>query len=379
MLLLKGVLMSSGASMLGRLIGLGSLFRVGRFALLLFVFLFVSTFCFSSTYFSHQNIALPYLCLNYYNLQPRSPSSFEYVYAEFNVTIYDNDTAHFSCFFSANNTGTADLNDINISFSVTQITNLQVENQTHLLYNVVTETLTTKTIIHMNISNLYPNNVYNFTISFDTSQVISVTSSFNQFLYFLRADVGMKLIIFQVKLPPERFLYTYGVEPLIPPATLNFTDGLSLIFKWILGLNEGEYETLVIRYELLNSTTSNLTSYFPLFYKDTSSSNPIFFLLIFLAGLGAGVFVFYLYHKNRLVETVSDTSLTLLSEAEIKILKAIASSENKRVNQKEIQKATNYSKAKVSITLAILEKKGFIKREPRGRTNIVTLLKEIRF
>ncbi|MEM2143904.1 MAG: MarR family transcriptional regulator [Candidatus Jordarchaeaceae archaeon] len=372
--------MGSSVSVVGRLVGLQSHFRVGRFALLLFVLLFVSIFCFSSSYFSHQNVAFPYLCLNCYDLQPKSPSSFEYVYAEFNVTLYDNDTAHFSCFFSANNTGTENLNDIDISFSVTQILNLQVENKTHSLYNVVAETLTTKTIIHMNVSDLLPNNVYNFTVSFDTSQVISVTSSFNQFLYFLRADVNMKLIIFQVKLPPERFLYTSGVDPLIPPATLNFTDGSSLIFEWIMGLNEGEYETLVIRYELLNSTTSTLTSYFPLFYKDTSSLNSILFLLIFLAGLGVvGVFAFYLYHKNRLVETVSDTSLTLLSEAEIKILKAIASSENKRVNQKEIQKATNYSKAKVSITLAILEKKGFIKREPRGRTNIVTLLKDIRF
>ncbi|MHA1645135.1 MAG: helix-turn-helix transcriptional regulator [Candidatus Freyarchaeota archaeon] len=106
--------------------------------------------------------------------------------------------------------------------------------------------------------------------------------------------------------------------------------------------------------------------------------NPLVLVIILLGGLEAGIAAFYIYHRHRLAETVSDTSLTLLNEAEVEILRVIASSENKRVTQKEIQKATNYSKAKVSITLSILEKKGFIKREPRGRTNIITLTKDIR-
>ena len=124
--------------------------------------------------------------------------------------------------------------------------------------------------------------------------------------------------------------------------------------------------------------TTFSTSYLPLLYTITPNLNPLVLVIIFLAGLGVGIAAFYIYHRHRLAETVSDASLTLLNEAEVEILRVIASSENKRVTQKEIQKATNYSKAKVSITLSILEKKGFIKREPRGRTNIITLTKDIR-
>ena len=134
----------------------------------------------------------------------------------------------------------------------------------------------------------------------------------------------------------------------------------------------------MIRYQLANSMTNFSTSYLPLLYTITPNLNPLVLVIIFLAGLGVGIAAFYIYHRHRLAETMSDTSLTLLNEAEVEILRVIASSENKRVTQKEIQKATNYSKAKVSITLSILEKKGFIKREPRGRTNIITLTKDIR-
>ncbi|MFB0560021.1 MAG: helix-turn-helix transcriptional regulator [Candidatus Lokiarchaeia archaeon] len=187
----------------------------------------------------------------------------------------------------------------------------------------------------------------------------------------------MTEVIFEVKLPPERFLYT-EIDPLYPAGSINYTDGSSIIFQWNLGLTEDETKLFVVLYQLPGLTTTPQTSYIPLFLTNNSSLNPLLFVLIFLAGLGVGIFGFYLYHRNRLVETVSDTSLTLLNEAEVEIIRVIASSEEKRVTQKEIQKATNYSKAKVSITLSILEKKGFIKKESRGRTNIVTLLRDIR-
>ncbi|MEM3587215.1 MAG: MarR family transcriptional regulator [Candidatus Jordarchaeaceae archaeon] len=307
----------------------------------------------------------------------KSPSSFEYVDAKFNVLLFDNDTAHFSCFFSANNTGATPIDELNVSFSLTSVTNLPVENETGPLYGTIIDTLSTKTVVRLNVSNLEPNSLYNFTVDFDTSQVISLTTSYTQFLYVLKADVNMESIVFRVKLPPERFLYS-GIDPLYPIDSLNFTDGSSLIFQWSLGLPEGGTELFVIRYQLSDAASVPQILYFPILYTTSSSPSPLLFVAIFLGGLVMGVFVFYLYHRTKLVETVTDTSLTLLNEAEIEILRFIASSENKRVTQKEIQKATNYSKAKVSITLSILEKKGFIKREPRGRNNIITLLKDIR-
>ncbi|MHA1361675.1 MAG: helix-turn-helix transcriptional regulator, partial [Candidatus Freyarchaeota archaeon] len=314
---------------------------------------------------------------NSHLLVAKSPSSFEYVDARFNIILYDNDTAHFSCFFSAKNTGTTPIDELNVSFSLTNIMNIQVYNEKGPLYDTIIETLSTKTIIRIIVSELEPTSLYNFTVGFDTPQVISLTSSFAQFYYALSADVNMDNITFQVKLPSERFLYS-GIDPLYPPNSLNFTDGSSLIFQWNLGLAEGDSELFVVRYQLLTPTTESPILYLPIFYITSSSPNPLFFVAIFLAGFGVGMFVFYLYHRTRLVETVTDTSLTLLNEAEIEILRVIASSENKRITQKEIQKETNYSKAKVSITLSILEKKGFIKRESKGRTNIVTLIKDIR-
>ncbi|MBS7249938.1 MAG: MarR family transcriptional regulator [Candidatus Freyarchaeota archaeon] len=307
----------------------------------------------------------------------KSPSSFEYVDVKFNVLLFDNDTAHFSCFFSANNTGATSIDELNVSFSLTSVINLQVNNETGPLYGTIIDTLSTKTVVRLNVSTLEPNYLYNFTVDFDTSQVVSLTTSYTQFSYVLKADVNMKSILFRVKLPPERFLYS-GVDPLYPIDSLNFTDGSSLIFQWSLGLPEGGTELFVIRYQLSDAALGPQIFYFPVLYTTSSSPSPLLFVAIFLAGLVIGLFVFYLYHRTKLVETVTDTSLTLLNEAEIEILRFIASSENKRVTQKEIQKATNYSKAKVSITLSILEKKGFIKREPRGRNNIITLLKDVR-
>jgi len=311
-------------------------------------------------------------------LSAKSPASFEYIEARFRITLFGNNTAHFDCFFSANNTGIQSIAELNVSFSLTTISNLEVENITDPLYGFTTETLSTRTIIHLNVSDLPSGALYNFTIRFDTPQVVSITNYFTQFYYTLRADVNMSQITFRVSLPLQRFLYSSGVDPLYPPGGANFTDGSCLIFQWSLTLNEGEYQLFVIRYQLANSAATFSTSYLPLLYSVNTGFNPLIPVAIFLAGLGVGMTVFYLYHKKRLAKTVSDTSLTLLNEAEVEILRVIASSENKRVTQKEIQKATNYSKAKVSITLSILEKKGFIKREPRGRTNIITLTKDIR-
>ncbi len=348
--------------------------------ILVFVVLFVWFVVIPCGRFSSGYLCVSSLYDGYYSsplLVSKSPSSFEYVDAEFNVILYGNDTAHFSCLFSANNTGTTSIDELNVSFSLTNILNLKLENKTGPLYDTIVDTLSTKTVIRLNVSNLEPNDLYNFTVDFDTSQVITLTSSYSQFSYVLRADANMLNIVFRVKLPPERFLYS-GVDPLYPLDSLNFTDGSSLIFQWNLVLAEGYTELFVVRYQPSDVTSGSQILYFPIFYAASSGLSPLFLVAIFLAGFGVGMFAFYLYHRAKLVETVTDTSLTLLNEAEIEILRVIASSENKRVTQKEIQKATNYSKAKVSVTLSILEKKGFIKREPRGRNNIITLLKDVR-
>lgn|GEM_PF-1830365 len=348
--------------------------------ILLLGLLFFSLLSLTSSRLSNHALSPPVIYQTYYipSFVAKSPASFEYVDVRFTIVLYDNDTSHFNCFFSANNTGTQSITELNVSFSLTSVSNLQVKNETGPLYSVTTETLSTKTIIHLSIPDLPPGGEYNFTVDFDTPQVVSLTNYFTQFYYTLKADVNMSQIVFRVRLPPQRFLYSSGVEPLYPPGGANFTDGSSLIFQWNLTLNENDYQLFVIRYQLASSMTTFSTSYLPLLYTITPNLNPLVLVIIFLAGLGVGIAAFYIYHRHRLAETVSDTSLTLLNEAEVEILRVIASSENKRVTQKEIQKATNYSKAKVSITLSILEKKGFIKREPRGRTNIITLTKDIR-
>ncbi len=373
---LDGVLMCASVPILKSPVGYTRL-KGAFFLIVILVLLFA---CFS--YLSYGQFHNSSFCISplyHYCDSPfltvKSPSSFEYVDVEFNIILYDNDTAHFSCFFSANNTGATPIDELNVSFSLTNIINLRVENKTGPLYDTIIDTLSTKTVVRLNVSNLEPNSFYNFTVDFDTSQVVSLTTSYTQFSYMLKADVNMKNIVFRVKLPPERFLYS-GVDPLYPIDSLNFTDGSSLLFQWSLKLDEGSTELFVIRYQLSDAALIPQILYFPVLYP--TSSSPSLFVAIFLLGLVIGMFVFYLYHRTKLVETVTDTSLTLLNEAEIEILRVIASSENKRVTQKEIQKATNYSKAKVSITLSILEKKGFIKREPRGRNNIITLLRDVR-
>jgi uncharacterized membrane protein len=79
--------------------------------------------------------------------------------------------------------------------------------------------------------------------------------------------------------------------------------------------------------------------------------------------------------KNRGKTTSQDFNLQLLKEDEIQLLEFIKQNGG-RIDQKELETVSNFSRSKLSRHLFILEEKGLIEKIQFGRTNRILLTKE---
>ncbi len=96
--------------------------------------------------------------------------------------------------------------------------------------------------------------------------------------------------------------------------------------------------------------------------------------IIILAGIiAAFLILLYFFLRKRNVKDF----LPVLTDQERKIMEIII--REKQVDQRVIVKETDFSKAKVSRILQDLEKRGLIDKKPKGRTNIITLKKAIKW
>ena len=108
---------------------------------------------------------------------------------------------------------------------------------------------------------------------------------------------------------------------------------------------------------------------------------PFFILFFFSLVLGAlfhekikkvkDVFLSYFDIKRRIYGKIE-----VLKEDEQEILRIIV--ENDGIDQREIQRITGFSKAKVSKILSELEKRGMIRKEPVGRKNKIYLTDKVK-
>ena len=99
-------------------------------------------------------------------------------------------------------------------------------------------------------------------------------------------------------------------------------------------------------------------------------------------GFVLGVLSSYSYFLRKRVPTEKKSeeiflSVPGLTESENKVFLALIK-EKGRVYQDKLPQLSGLSKARVSEVLSSLEKKGIIKKESRGRTNLVTLKRDIR-
>lgn len=163
--------------------------------------------------------------------------------------------------------------------------------------------------------------------------------------------------------------YVLAEEGVIPEPRSKISDGRRLILIWDLGDPipselRGEFKVIVL-YERLG------------WYPN------IYYLILFLILLlFAGLYYRSLRRRGRSITDIFDRAkgmrekIDILKEDEQNILKIVI--ENDGIDQREIQRKTDFSKTKVSKILSELEKRGTIRKEAYGRRNKIFLTKKIK-
>jgi len=198
-----------------------------------------------------------------------------------------------------------------------------------------------KHFITINFNSNYP--VFNvedkvlYKTSFDTFNQI------NYFTFLLKLSEGS--VIPQEEGRDSSFFIT----PKDPKEDSIYSDGRRIILLWEEETISQDYEISVL-IEGLNQPLSNVFI-------------PVIITLLVLVTL------IYRYRNKNSKEAVE----AVLIEKEEKIVEVLKHAEKHTMWQKQLQRETGFSKAKLSRTLNDLEKRGIIKKEPVGNTNKIHL------
>lgn len=170
---------------------------------------------------------------------------------------------------------------------------------------------------------------------------------------------NFKLVIFL----PEG--YVLSPEGAVPRSKDILSDGRSVILIWemqdpIPAALKGDFKVVV-------------------FYEGVGWYLNVYHVAAFMGALLAALV--YAYMRRRPLRRESSKKnlqglLDILKEDEQRILKIII--EQDGIDQREIQRLTDFSKTKVSKILAELERRGAIRKEPYGRRNKVFLTEKLK-
>ncbi len=282
--------------------------------------------------------------------------------------------ARFNIFLSINNTGSEEIKLFNFSIDLTNVSELIITNLSMPIYNYWLEERRYNTVLHIETS-IPPEGIANVSLNFTTNQGILNLEDYSQFLFNTKFEVYVERFSFEIWLPAGCFLYTKNVDPVYPEPTDNFTDGERLVFQWKYeNLPPGTAEIFVIYYSNYDRQSSSvLILPFPLYSPFPTSHIGLALIVAFSTSMAM-----FIYFRRKRGERLKDADIILLlTDSEKEILKLLSTSKGGTMTQKEIQKATGYSKAKVSVTISLLEKKGLVEKEVKGRTKIVKLKKKI--
>lgn len=302
--------------------------------------------------------------------------SYEFGEEKISVVLLDSGEAEFNIFLNVKNTGNENVTSFSFIVELTDVSGLSVINFSAPLYNYTVEFRRYDAVIYVETL-IPPGEAGNFSLSFTTGRVVLSLYGYFQFLFSEKLEVNVGRFVFEVWLPAGCFLYTKSVEPVYPEPTNNFTDGERLCFQWEYeNLPPGTAMIFVIYYsDGERQSSSVLVLPFPVYLPPSISQIG----LASVAAVSAATAMFiYLRRRREKLREAANTILLLLTDSEREILKLLSASEDGTMTQKEIQEATGYSKAKVSVTISLLEKKGLVEKEAKGRTKIVKLKKKIK-
>jgi uncharacterized membrane protein len=181
-----------------------------------------------------------------------------------------------------------------------------------------------------------------------------------------------------LRLPEGTGLNDPSVDVVPAPSEIT-SDGRAIILKWTES-NPTDFR-IFVRYEPLpppeESTTTSTTITLPSTSTSPGTSNPLLTeefqlsLSIFMLFIFTLLLVLKLRSRPRIQEKIE-----ILKEDEQMILTLVA--EEDGIEQREIQRRTDFSKTKVSKILSELEKREAIRKESMGKKNKIYLTQKLK-
>jgi uncharacterized membrane protein len=221
----------------------------------------------------------------------------------------------------------------------------------------------------------------NATVLFDFEDPTSLT--FFNGTYLLSTSFPLLANVRQfdltLKLPQGTGLKDPAVDVVPAPSEIT-SDGRVVILKWIAN-NPSDFR-IFVRFETIQpqmtsttTTTTSTSTTTTILLEDESGGE---FIKGFITGSSAFVFLIFVFlivvrlkSRKRI-----DEKIDILKEDEQLILKMVALEDG--IEQRQIQRNTDFSKTKVSKILAELEKRGAIRKETMGKKNKIYLTEKLK-
>ena len=203
------------------------------------------------------------------------------------------------------------------------------------------------------------NEEYTLTLSFQTTSFIGKIGENSLFQFNFAAPTIIRNFTAAVRLP-EYIMRIYSVSP---KANIRYDlESYRFIIEW-------NYNDLSAGWEFLPNIVFGLKQKPP--FRLGLYEFIAFIVFAFIAGVLALYAASRFYYRIPKEERIGIT-LTVLKEDEKKAIEALLAAGGK-ITQRELQDKIGFSKAKVSRLVFDLEKRGVIKKDRTGRTNILIL------
>ena len=204
---------------------------------------------------------------------------------------------------------------------------------------------------HSNRKTINKSNPYSVALSFDVHDIVAKRQTPLVLFIHLVANptdtLRVRMVLPEGKILPE----SQEILPYYPENAQIGGTGRRVIVEWNLNKPElGNRINFTINYE---STLS----------KSLAVIITVVVLLILIV-------VVFFYYRSR--QTKAETVISILKEDEKKVIDVIRA-HGGSCKQKDIVKETDFSKAKVSRIVTLLEERGLLRKDRKGRTNKVFL------
>ncbi|MFQ5815281.1 MAG: helix-turn-helix transcriptional regulator [Candidatus Hydrothermarchaeaceae archaeon] len=275
----------------------------------------------------------------------------------FQITSYDvsisltpDDGVHERIAIGILNTEAFPLEEFSYSFG-TDVKNLRVYDEEGDLITVVKKGESATSFREP----LLPDASHKVSIEFDTTGYITTYPEFKEFSMVLHLPPNTQSFSMRLTLPEGAILLKPLREPLttsdvVPLPDDVYSDGRSIIFEW------------------RKTGVEDFSVYVKYVTKEAGFEVPRSLILVLAILLLASSL--YLW-RRRGVEKIE-----YMKEDEQLVIREIV--QNEGIDQREIQKKTDFSKAKVSKIVSELENRGIVRKERIGRRNKLYLTKEFK-